>query len=117
MGYRHQCAAESGVRDGGSSPAIGVQARVANHRKRLELKALVVSVTEKASEKVSGVNQRRRTTVNHRSSVESAQMTSKLKSDVASGLVWRDPGSGSCVELREPSMAMQRERHKCKKQG
>lgn len=40
---------------------------------------------------MSGVNQRRRTTVNHRSSVESAQMTSKLKSDVASGSVWRKP--------------------------
>jgi hypothetical protein len=50
-----------------------------------------VSVTEKASEKVSGVNQRRRTNVNHRSSVESAEMTSKLRSDVASGSVWRKP--------------------------
>ena len=62
------------MRDGGSSPAIGVQAQVANHRKRLELKALVVSVTEKASEKVSGVNQRRRTTVNHRSRFHSSGM-------------------------------------------
>lgn len=87
----YQCAAASGVRDGGRSPAIGVQAQVANHRKRLESKAPVVSVTEKASEKVSGVNQRRRIKVNHRSSVESAEMTSKLRGDVASGLVWREP--------------------------
>jgi len=41
--------------------------------------------------KVSGVNQRRRTQVNHRSSVESTQTTSKLKSDVASGSVRREP--------------------------
>jgi len=40
------------VRDGGRSPAIGVQAQVANHRKRLGSKALVVSVTEKALENV-----------------------------------------------------------------
>jgi hypothetical protein len=40
---------------------------------------------------MSGMNQRRRTTVNHRSSVESAKMTSKLRSDVASGSVWREP--------------------------
>ena len=40
---------------------------------------------------MSGVNQRRRTNVNHRSSVESSQMTSKLRSDVASGSVWRKP--------------------------
>ena len=79
------------MRDGGRSPAIGVQAQVANHRKRLGSKALVVSVTEKASEKVSGMNQRRRTTVNHRSSVESAEMTSKLRIYVASGAVWREP--------------------------
>ena len=91
MGNRHLCAAASGVRDGGRSPAIGVQAQVANHCKRLGSKALVVSVTEKASEKVSGMNQRRRTTVNHRSSVESVEMTSKLRRDVASGLVWREP--------------------------
>ena len=44
----HQCAAASGVRDGGWSPAIGLQERVANHRKRRWSKARVVSVTEKA---------------------------------------------------------------------
>ena len=49
MGIRYKCAAASGVRDGGRPSAIGVQARVANHRKRLESKAPVVSVTEKAS--------------------------------------------------------------------
>ena len=44
----HQCAAASGVRDGGWSPAIGLQERIANHRKRRWSKAGVVSVTEKA---------------------------------------------------------------------
>src|SRR5271155_5252347 len=48
MGLRLQCAAASGVRDGGRSPAIGLQEQVANHRKRLWSKAGVVSVTEKA---------------------------------------------------------------------
>ena len=43
-----QCAAASGVRDGGRSPAIGLQEQVANHRKRRWSKARVVSVTEKA---------------------------------------------------------------------
>jgi hypothetical protein len=45
---RYQCAAASGVRDGGRSPAIGLQERVANHRKRRRSKAGVVSVAEKA---------------------------------------------------------------------
>ena len=48
LGLGHQCAAGSGVRDGGWSPAIGLQERVANHRKRRWSKAGVVSVTEKA---------------------------------------------------------------------
>ena len=48
LGDGHQCAAGSGVRDGGWSPAIGLQERVANHRKRRWSKAGVVSVTEKA---------------------------------------------------------------------
>ena len=48
MDCRLQCAAASGVRDGGRSPAIGLQEQVANHRKRLWSKAGVVSVTEKA---------------------------------------------------------------------
>ena len=48
MDRRLQCAAASGVRDGGRSPAIGLQERVANHRKRRWSKARVVSVTEKA---------------------------------------------------------------------
>ena len=46
---RHQCAAESGVGDEGRPLAIGLQEQVANHRKRLGSKALVVSVTEKVS--------------------------------------------------------------------
>src|SRR5271166_4493869 len=48
VGGRYQCAAASGVRDGGWSPAISLQERVANHRKRRWSKARVVSVTEKA---------------------------------------------------------------------
>ena len=48
LGLGLQCAAASGVRDGGRSPAIGLQEQVANHRKRLWSKAGVVSVTEKA---------------------------------------------------------------------
>ena len=48
VGGRRECAAASGVRDGGWSPAIGLQERVANHRKRRWSKAGVVSVTEKA---------------------------------------------------------------------
>ena len=48
LGDRHQCAAASGVRDGGRPPAIGLQEQVANHRKRRGSKARVVSVTEKA---------------------------------------------------------------------
>ena len=51
MAGGYQCAAESGVRDGSRSPAIGLQERMANHRKRLWLRALVVSVTEKMLKK------------------------------------------------------------------
>src|SRR4051812_39782298 len=48
---RYQCAAASGVRDGGWPPAIGLQEQVANRRKRRGSKARVVSVTEKASKR------------------------------------------------------------------
>src|SRR5208282_4790498 len=48
LGDGYQCAAASGVRDGGWSPAVGLQERIANHRKRRWSKARVVSVTEKA---------------------------------------------------------------------
>jgi len=89
----HQCAAASGVRDGGRPPAIGLQEQVANHRKRRGSKARVVSVTEKAPRGVRWETGRR-TTVNCRSSVESAQMTSKPVSDVAPGSVWPIPAYG-----------------------
>ncbi len=59
------------ARDEGRSLAIGVQAQVANHRKGLWSKAMVLSVTEKALLKMSGVNQGRRTQVNCRKRVES----------------------------------------------
>src|SRR5205823_5288299 len=90
---RLQCAAASGVRDGGRPPATGLQEQVANHRKRRGSKARVVSVTEKAP---SGVRWEtgRRTPVNCRSSVESAQATSKPASEVASGSVWTTPAYG-----------------------
>ena len=93
MGHRCQCAAASGVRDGGRPPAIGLQEQVANHRKRRGSKARVVSVTEKAPRGVRWETGRR-TTVNCRSSVESAQMTSKPVSDVAPGSVWPIPAYG-----------------------
>ena len=51
-----QCAAASCVRDGSRPPATGLQEQVANHRKRLWLRALVVSVTEKVLLKASGVD-------------------------------------------------------------
>ena len=57
LGDGHQCAAASGVRDGGWPPAIGLQEQVANHRKRRGSKARVVSVTEKASNEASGGRQ------------------------------------------------------------
>ena len=57
------------------SLAFGVQAQVANHRKRCEPKAQVVSDTEKAPcnkiTQVSGESQGRRTPVNRRERVES----------------------------------------------
>jgi hypothetical protein len=93
VGFGFQCAAASGVRDGGRPPAIGLQERIANHRKRRRSKAGVVSVTEKA---LRGVRWEtgRRTPVNRHSSVESAQTTSKPVSDVAPGSVWTKPAYG-----------------------
>jgi hypothetical protein len=93
MGCRLQCAAASGVRDGGWPPAIGLQEQVANHRKRRGSKVRVVSVTEKAPRGVRWETGRR-TTVNCRSSVESAQTTSKPVSEVAPGSVWPIPAYG-----------------------
>ena len=88
-----QCAAASGVRDEGRSLAIGLQEQVANHRKRRGSKARVVSVTEKASQGVR-CGTGRRTHVNCRSSVESAQTTSKAESDVAPRSAWTGPAYG-----------------------
>jgi len=39
------------VRDGSRPPAIGLQEQIANHRKRLWSRAMVVSVTEKVLQK------------------------------------------------------------------
>ncbi len=57
MESRSPCAAASGVRDGSRPPATGLQEQVANHRKRLWLRVMVVSVTEKVLLEVSGVDQ------------------------------------------------------------
>ena len=93
LGDGHQCAAASGVGDEGRSLAIGLQERVANHRKRRGSKARVVSVTEKAPRGIR-CGMGRRTQVNCRSSVESDQTTSKAGSDVAPRLVWTGPAYG-----------------------
>jgi hypothetical protein len=50
------CAAASCVRDRSRPPATGLQEQVANRRKRLWLRALVVSVAEKVLLKASGVD-------------------------------------------------------------
>jgi hypothetical protein len=93
VGDGRECAAASGVRDGGWPPAIGLQEQIANHRKRHGSKARVVSVTEKAPRGVRWETGRR-TPVNCRSSVESAQMTSKPVGRVAPGSVWTTPAYG-----------------------
>ena len=71
MESRCQCAAASCVRDGSRPPATGLQEQVANPRKRLWLRALVVSVTEKGAIESIRCGLRRRIQVNHRASVES----------------------------------------------
>src|SRR3954447_11287748 len=88
-----ECAAASGVRDGGRPPAIGLQEQVANHRKRRGSKARVVSVTEKAPQGVRWETGRR-TQVNCRSSVENLQTTSKPAGFVTPGSVWTGPAYG-----------------------
>jgi len=93
LGDGHQCATASGVGDEGRSLAIGLQEQVANHRERRGSKARVVSVAEKAPRGVR-CGTGRRTQVNCRSSVESAQTTSKAGSDVAPRLVWTGPAYG-----------------------
>jgi hypothetical protein len=93
VGLGLQCAAASGVRDGGGPPATGLQEQVANRRKRRGSKARVVSVTEKAPRGVR-CETGRRTPVNCRPSVESTQMTSKPVSEVAPGSVWTTPAYG-----------------------
>ena len=75
--------------------AIGLQEQVANHHKRLGSKAPVVSVAEKVPEGIR-CGSRRQTTVNCRSSVESAQMTSKPGPDVNPGSAWRVPAYWPC---------------------
>src|SRR5574337_1688334 len=80
----------------GWSLAIGLQEQVANHRKRLGSNAPVVSIAAKGAQKASGANHRRRTPVNCRSSVESAQMTSKPGRDVTPGSAWREPAYWPC---------------------
>jgi hypothetical protein len=95
----------SSMRDEGRPLATGLQELVANHRKRRKSKSYVVSVTEKVPLGIRYESERR-TTVNCRSSVESAQMTSKPKSDVAPGLVWRLPAYCSSGVRRRGSVSL-----------
>ena len=73
----------------GQVPAIGLQEQVANHRKR--------RWSKRGRERYGKALQRRQVgdrkanTVNRRSSVESAQTTSKPVSDVAPGSAWTRP--------------------------
>ncbi len=59
------CAAASGVRDGSRPPATGLQEQVANRRKRLWSRAMVVSVTEKARLDLVRCETERRMKMNH----------------------------------------------------
>jgi hypothetical protein len=93
LALRRECAAASGVRDGGWPPATSLQEPVANHRKRRGSKARVVSVTEKAPRGVRWETGRR-TPVNCRSNVEKCQMTSKPAGLVTPGSVWPIPAYG-----------------------
>ena len=93
MAGGRECAAASGVRDGGRPPVTGLQEQVANHRKRRGSKARVVSVTEKAPQGVRWETGRR-THVNCRSSVENLQKTSKPAGLVTPGSVWTRPAYG-----------------------
>ena len=70
-----------------------MKASAVNHRERRGSKAWVVSVTEKAPRGVR-CGAGRRTQVNCRSSVESAQTTSKAGSEVAPRSAWTGPAYG-----------------------
>ena len=61
---------------------------------------------EKVSIKASGMNQGRRTPVNCRSSVESAQMTSKPGIRIAPGTVWPLPAYGPSGVRHRGSVSM-----------
>ncbi|MBZ4219586.1 MAG: hypothetical protein LAC69_05310 [Chlorobium sp.] len=71
------------------------------------------------------MNQRRRTTVNCRSSVESDQMISKPESDVAPGLVWSKPAyesggirhRGSVIVIRALVLNCGNLRWRCQAKG
>ena len=88
--------------------AIGLQEQVANHRKRLGSKAPVVSVAEKVPRRHQVRDQRRRTPVNCRSSVESAQTTSKPGGDVTPGSAWRKPAYWPCGVRHRGSVSVVR---------
>ena len=128
MGCRLQCAAASGVGDERRNDwplALGLQEQGANHRKRLGPKALVVSVAEKVPREASGENQRRRTSVNCRSIVESTQTTSKPGVEVNPGPAWREPADwpcdvrhrGSAILVRAPMLNCGNLRPRCQGKG
>ncbi len=105
--------------------ALGLQEQGANHRKRLGPKALVVSVAEKVPREASGENQRRRTSVNCRSIVESTQTTSKPGVEVNPGPAWREPADwpcdvrhrGSAILVRAPMLNCGNLRPRCQGKG
>ena len=79
----------------------------------------------KGAVKASGENHRRRTTVNCRSSAESAQTTSKPGPDVIPGQAWREPADWPCDVrhrgraslVRAPTLNCGNLRLRCKGKG
>jgi hypothetical protein len=104
--------------------ATGLQEQVANHRKRLGSKALVVSVAEKVPEGIRRES-KKATPVNCRSIVESDQTTSKPGVDVNPGSAWREPAywlrgvrhRGSVSSVRAPMLNCRNLRSRCEGKG
>jgi hypothetical protein len=72
---------------------IGLQGRIANHLERHRFGAVVVSVKEKAQDKCVRYESGRRTSVNHRSSVETTRWHQNQGRDVDLGR----SSSGACL--------------------
>src|SRR6266511_4025404 len=78
------------IRDGGWPSEAALQGEASNHRELRRLRAGVVSVMEKAHKECVRYEPGRRTQVNHRWSVETSKMTSKLRVSIHP---WDKPGS------------------------